>query len=362
MKINFIKSEDKMITVDELFKIAIDKGASDIFITVGVPPTLKIGGIMEKLTSDPLSPKETEEIVKSLIKDEKHLNDYLENGEKDFSISQKGVGRFRVNAYTQRGSMAAAIRVLSFDLPNPHELGIPELILDFSKKTKGLILVTGPTGSGKSTTLSSLINKINHERACHILTLEDPIEYLHRHNKSIINQREIGIDTKNYAQALKSALRQSPDVIFVGEMRDLETIQVALTAAETGHLVLSTLHTVGAAKTIDRIIDVFPPNQQDQIRVQLSTVLQAVVSQQLIPSEEKGRVAAFEIMIVNHAIRNLIRDSKIMQIDAAIQTGRAEGMVNMDRSIADLYNQGLIKKDDAMMSAVNQENLMKFIR
>lgn len=351
-----------MITLEQLLKTAVELNASDIFITVGVPPTLKIQGVLQAVNNEVLYPKDTEIFVKELFKKDEYYQEYLSEGEKDFSISLAGVGRFRVDAYTQRGSMAAAIRVLRFELPDPEALGIPQVVLDFYKKTRGLILVTGPTGSGKSTTLSAMINLINKERSCHILTLEDPIEYLHRHKKSIVDQREIGVDTKNYAKALRSALRQAPDVILVGEMRDLETIQIALTAAETGHLVLSTLHTVGAAKTMDRIIDVFPPNQQEQVRVQLSTVLQSVVSQQLIPSQEKGRVAAFEIMIVNHAIRNLIRESKIIQIDAAIQTGRSQGMIGMDTSIAELYNQGLVTREDALTYCVNPDTLLKYLR
>jgi twitching motility protein PilT len=351
-----------MITLEDLLKTAVEMDASDIFITVGVPPTLKIRGTLQAADKDVLYPKDTERYVRELFKKDEYYQEYLANGEKDFSISLAGVGRFRVDAYTQRGSMAAAIRVLRFDMPDPVALGIPQVVLDFYKKTRGLILVTGPTGSGKSTTLSALINLINKERSCHILTLEDPIEYLHKHDKSIVDQREIGVDTKNYAQALRSALRQAPDVILVGEMRDLETISIALTAAETGHLVFSTLHTIGAAKTMDRIIDVFPPNQQEQVRVQLSTVLQAVVTQQLIPSKEMGRVAAFEIMIVNHAIRNLIREAKNMQIDAAIQTGRSQGMISMDASIAELYNQGVITREDALTYCVNPDTVLKYLR
>lgn len=350
-----------MISIDELLTKSVELNASDIFITVGVPPTYKIQGVLQHASEEKVLPQDAEELVRSLFKKEEFYKEYLENGEKDFSISINGVGRFRVDAYTQRGSRAAAIRVLRFDQPDPIALGIPQTVMDFSKKTRGLILITGPTGSGKSTTLSALINLINKERACHILTLEDPIEYLHRHDKSIVDQREIGIDTKSYAQAMRSALRQAPDVILVGEMRDFDTISIALTAAETGHLVMSTLHTVGAAKTIDRIIDAFPPNQQDQIRIQLSTVLQAVVSQQLIPSQQNGRVAAFEIMMVNPAIRNLIRDSKVMQIDAAIQMGRAQGMVGMDVSIAELYNKGLITRGDALTYCMNPEVISKML-
>jgi len=349
------------VELESLLKRAVELNASDIFITVGVPPTLKIQGVLQPAGSDVLNPQDTEKYVRELFSRDGFYRDFIENGEKDFSISLPGVGRFRVDAYMQRGSMAAAIRVLQFEEPDPVALGIPQTVLDFSKKTRGLILVTGPAGSGKSTTLSVLINLINKERSCHILTLEDPIEYLHRHDKSIVDQREIGVDTKNYAQALRSSLRQAPDVILIGEMRDLETIAIALTAAETGHLVFSTLHTVGAAKTMDRIIDVFPPNQQEQVRIQLSTVLQAVVTQQLLPSPEKGRVAAFEIMIVNHAIRNLIRESKNMQIDAAIQTGRSMGMISMDASIAELCNKGLVTREDALTYCVNPDTLMKYL-
>jgi twitching motility protein PilT len=350
-----------MISVRELLVLAVEKDASDIFITVGVPPTLRIQGSLVPVENDKLLPKDTERFVKELFGKDSHFDAFIEDGEKDFSFSLSGIGRFRVDAYIQRGSMAAAIRVLHYELPNPHDLGIPDTILDFYKRTKGLILVTGPTGSGKSTTLASIINLINKERDCHIITLEDPIEYLHRHHKSIVDQREIGVDTKSYAKALRAALRQSPDVILIGEMRDYETISIALTAAETGHLVFSTLHTLGAAKTMDRIIDVFPPNQQQQIRIQLSTVLQAVVTQQLIPSPEKGRVAAFEIMMINNAIRNMIRESKTPQIDGAIQTGRSAGMISMDMSLAELCRNGLITKEEAIIYSINPEMFLKYL-
>jgi twitching motility protein PilT len=351
-----------VISTSELLKLSVKRNASDIFVTVGVPPTLKIDGTLVPLEHNVLTPEDTEKFVMELFKRDEHYKEFLENGDKDFSISLKGVGRFRVDVYTQRGSMAAAIRVLSFEQNDPKHLRIPEAILNFHKKTKGLILVTGPTGSGKSTTLSAIIALINQNRSCHIITLEDPIEYLHRHEKSIVDQREIGIDSKSYAMALRAALRQAPDVILIGEMRDYETISIALTAAETGHLVLSTLHTVGAAKTIDRIVDIFPPTQQQQVRVQLSTVLQAVVSQQLVPSREFGRVPAFEIMYANPAIRNMIRDGKVPQIEAAIQTGRSEGMMSMDISIAELYNQGLITREDAMLYSVNQDTLARYLK
>lgn len=350
-----------MVSMEELLREAVEKDASDIFITVGVPPTLKINGAFHRIGDKMLLPPDSEELVRSLFKTEKQFDEFKECGEKDFSVSLPSVGRFRVDAYIQRGSMAAAIRVLKFDQPNPSLLRIPPNVLDFHERTKGLVLVTGPTGSGKSTTLTALIDLINKNRECHIITLEDPIEYLHRHNKSIVDQREIGIDTKSYSMALRSAMRQAPDVLLIGEMRDYETTSIALTASETGHLVFSTLHTIGAAKSIDRIIDLFPPNQQQQVRVQLSTVLTAVVSQQLIPSEKEGRVAAFEVMIANSAIRNLIRDNKIPQIDSIIQTSKPQGMISMDMNIAELYHSGVITKDDAFKYCVNREIMVKYI-
>jgi len=350
-----------MIDIDELLKISVNRNASDIFITVGIPPTLKIDGNLVKLDHPKLSPEETESLIIKLFKVDEHYQDYLKYGDKDFSISLKGVGRFRVDVYKQRGSMAAAIRVLRFESNQVKNLRIPETVLDFYKKTKGLVIVTGPTGSGKSTTISSIIDLINKNRDSHIITIEDPIEHLHRHDKSIIDQREIGIDSKSYKMALRAALRQAPDVIFIGEMRDYETISIALTAAETGHLVFSTLHTIGAAKTIDRIVDVFPANQQQQVKVQLSTVLEGVISQQLLPSEKLGRVPAFEIMISTPAIRNMIRSGKVPQIEAAIQTGRSEGMISMDVSIAELYNKGLVSKEKAELYSVNVEALERYI-
>ncbi len=360
MNMEHIEGE-KQVPVTVLLQRAKELGASDLQLTVGVPPILKVKGTMLSIGKEILLPNDTERLVRELFQNEKHLKAYLEEGDQDFSISIPGSGRFRVNTFMQRGSMAASIRIVHTVLPNPAELGIPQTVLDMHQYNKGLVLVTGPTGSGKSTTLSCLVDLVNQTRNCHILTLEEPIEFLHRHNMSIVNQREIGQDTMNYTRALRSALRESPDVILLGEMRDLETMSIAMTAAETGHLVFSTLHTVGAAKTIDRVIDVFPPNQQQQIRVQLSTVLQAVVSQQLIPSKEKGRVAAFEIMIVNNAIRNMIRESKTFQMDAAIQMGRNSGMVSMDGSLAQLVRDGQITREDAMLYCVNQDVLARLL-
>lgn len=348
-----------LISPNELMKLAVKSGASDIFITVGVVPTLKVNGDFIHINGEILKQRDTEEFVKSLLVDEVQYEKLLLKGERDFSFSIPGLGRFRVNAYKQRGSLAAAIRVLGHNMPNVIELGLPEPVLDICNKLRGLVLITGPTGSGKSTSLAAIIDMINQNRACHILTLEDPLEYLHKHSKSIVDQREIGDDTGSYAEALKSAMRQSPDVILVGEMRDLETISIALTAAETGHLVLSSLHTTGAAKTIDRIIDVFPSSQQQQIKLQLSTVLQAVISQQLIPSRIRGRAAAFEVMLVNNAIRNMIRDGKTTQIDSIIQTGRSQGMITMDASIIELCKTKIISKEDALLYCINPDIVLK---
>lgn len=345
----------------DLVNDATDRLASDIHIGVGTPIVYRIDGELKQVDDKVLTPN----ITKTLVYEA--LNDYSikqleEHGEVDTSFSSPGIGRYRINAFKQRGSYGMVLRIIPLEIPKLESLGLPEVIKDLAGLRRGLILVTGPTGSGKSTTLASIIDKINKERNCHILTLEDPIEYLHKHNKSIVNQREVGNDTKSFSAALRAALRQDPDVILVGEMRDLETISIALTAAETGHLVLSTLHTSGAAKTIDRIIDVFPPHQQQQVRVQLSSVIQGVISQQLLPrSQDNGRVAAFEVMVATPAIRNLIREDKIHQIDTAIQTGAHHGMQTMDGSLLDLYRKGLISKETAVIQAVNQDQVKKYI-
>jgi twitching motility protein PilT len=346
----------------DLLKEVVRRGASDLFITVGLAPMIKVDGLIQAIAGlDRLTPAETEVFARQLFVKEKDEQTFQQSGEIDFSLSLPDVGRFRVNIFRQRGSFAVSLRRIYSRLPDADELGIPPSVMSLAECPKGLVLVTGPTGCGKTTTLAALINKINQERACHILTLEDPIEYLHRHQKSIVNQREIGSDTSSYQQALRAALRQSPDVILIGEMRDLETIAIALTAAETGHLVFSTLHTVGAAKTIDRIIDVFPPNQQQQIRIQLSTVLQAVISQQLIPAVDHGLCPAFEIMLVNSAIRNMIRESKTHQIDGVIQMNAPQGMIAMDASLASLLRRGLISREDALHYSVSPETLQRFL-
>ncbi len=348
--------------IHDLLKTSADLGASDLHITVGLPPISRVHGRLHRLSDERLTPADTESFVKMLLNDSQweKLN---EAGEIDLSVSVFGMYRYRINAYKQRSSFAAAMRLVESKILSFGELGLPDNITELCWKSRGLVLVTGPTGSGKSTTLAAMIDLMNRERDCHILTLEDPIEYLHRHKKSIVNQREIGNDTKSYANALRSALRQDPDIILIGEMRDLETISIALTAAETGHLVLSTLHTVGAAKTIDRIIDVFPPHQQQQVRVQLSMTLQGVVSQQLIPKvNKKGRLPAVEIMMANPAIRNLIREGKTPQVNNVIMTSSRLGMRSMDNSIADLYKNGMISMDDALLYCVDQDYLQRLLR
>ncbi len=343
----------------ELLTVGMDRNASDIHFTVGIPPTYRIDGGLVSTLERRLTQEDTAYLVKQVL-GEKRMKTLDETGEIDFSYSISNVGRFRVNAFKQRGSYAMVLRIIPLRIPSMEELGLPKVTDELTKLPRGLILVTGPTGSGKTTTLASVINKINSERRCHIVTLEDPLEYLHSHKKSIVNQREVGSDTESFANALRGALREDPDVILVGEMRDLETISIAITAAETGHLVLSTLHTNGAAKTIDRIVDVFPPYQQQQIRVQLAAVIEAVISQQLLPKASgKGRVAAHEVMVASPAIRNLIREGKIHQIDTVIQTSSALGMQTMDTSLVNLYRRGEITKETAISQAYNIDEIRK---
>lgn len=349
------------MNLEELFRATVEQGGSDLHITVGVPPTIRKNGRLVRLQDKILDSRDIETYIKQMLT-EKQMNELTEKGQVDLSFSWDGIGRFRINAFKQRGSLGAAIRLVNSSVKTVAELGLPNVVSELARKTKGLILVTGPTGSGKSTTLASIINQINEERDCHILTLEDPIEYLHRHKKSIVNQREIGNDSISYAAALKAALREDPDVILVGEMRDIDTISIAITAAETGHLVLSTLHTTGAASTIDRVIDVFTPHQQQQIRIQLSVILQGVISQQLLPRSDKpGRAAAIEIMVATPAIKNLVREGKTHQLDSLIQTGGKFGMQTMDNSLANLYKKGMITQEDLMAHASSQENIIRCI-
>ena len=347
-----------MINLERLFAEAYEKNASDIHITVGVPPILRIDGDLHPVESlEVLDPKATEEIAMHLM-GEYEKNILEEFGEVDFSYSLLKKGRFRVNAYKQRGSLSIAIRPIPFETPSLDTLMLPEVLKEMAMKDRGLFLVTGPTGSGKSSTLASMINYINSKKTAHIITLEDPIEFLHKHRSSIVDQREIGSDSRSFAGALRGALRQDPDIILVGEMRDLETIQIAITAAETGHLVLSSLHTNGAAETVERIIDVFPPSQQQQIKVQLSNVLNGVLSQQLLRrSDNHGRVAACEIMVGNKAIHNNIREGKTHQIMSSIQTGSGDGMISMDNYIVNLYNRRLISYDEALAHCIDKRAL-----
>ena len=345
----------------EVLKRAVQTGASDLFLVSGCPLSAKVNGEIAYFSQEKLDSGVAQGLISEIyeIAHRDQLGRLMQTGDDDFSFSVNGLGRFRCNAYKQRGSLAAVLRVVSFELPDPAQMHIPDQVIDLYQKKKGLVLITGPAGSGKSTTLACMIDKINKTCNYHVITIEDPIEYIHSHKKSIVSQREVSNDTADYANALRAALRQSPNVILLGEMRDFETIQTALTAAETGQLVLSTLHTVGAANTIDRIIDVFPANQQQQIRVQLSMVLQAVVSQHLIPTLDGGLIPAFEVMTANSAIRNMIRESKIHQLDNAIYAGAAQGMVTMDASILRLYQQGRISRENALMYASNPEVLAK---
>ena len=345
----------------DILKKAAENQAADIFIVCGAVLSFKANGRMYELDGNALSPEDTKNLVLQIFHLAKRdiTEEQLPEREKDFSLSVAGVGRFRVNIYKQRGSFSSVLRYVPFDLPDPAKLGIPEQVMQLSECKSGIVLITGVASSGKSTTLSCILDRINQSRSGHIITIEDPIEFLHKHNRCIVSQREINIDTDSYIDALRAALRQSPDVILLGEMRDYETISVAMTAAETGQLVLSTLHTLGAANTIDRIIDVFPINQQHQIRVQLSMVLNAVVCQQLLPSVDGGLIPAFEIMTTNSAVRTLIRDEKTHQIDTILQS--AGGMQTMDSCIIKLFREGRISAKTAVNYAYNPDIMAKRI-
>lgn len=347
-----------MPAIEDILKTAKEAGASDVHITVGIPPKMRVNGNLITMDNYPrMLPADTLEVLLNIMS-ETQREKFEEKGEYDMSFSIPEMGRYRVNAYKQRGSVALALRLVETTVKSPKELGVPDSVIDLYQRKRGLILVTGPTGSGKSTTLASIIDKINNNRDAHVITLEDPIEYLHQHKMSMVNQREIGLDSGSYANALRAALREDPDVILVGEMRDFETISVAITAAETGHLVLSTLHTIGAVSTVDRVIDVFPPHQQQQIRVQLANVLEAVVSQQLIPTADgHGRVAAFEVLHANHAVRNLIREGKSHQIASVMQTNRKMGMITMDEAIRQLYMDGKISRQMAIQFAQDPDGM-----
>ncbi len=352
-----------MVDVKDILQRAVDENASDIFIVAGTKLAFKKDGVIHQVGEEILMPDDTRRIIEEIYNMssgvKKTIDMLDEIGEDDFSFSLRNVGRFRVNAYYQRNSLAAVLRVVRFDLPDPQEYHILPSILDLAKLKKGLVLVTGSAGSGKSTTLACIIDEINKNYNDHIITIEDPIEYLHSHKKSIVSQREIGHDTKDYLIALRAALREAPNVILVGEMRDLETVSVALSAAETGHLVLSTLHTLGAGETITRIIDMFPANQQQQVRVQLTMVLQAVVSQQLIRGNDEKMYPAFEVMKNCPAISTQIRDNKLHLLDNTISQNRDAGMITMDDSLIELYKKGIIDKESVLQFANNKDLISK---
>ena len=344
-----------MVRIEEVLQVAMDSRASDIHLTAGLPPKMRVNGHLLNMDFPVLKPEDTLDIVGQIMT-EHQKQMFEERGELDMSFAVTNLGRYRVNAFRQRGSVAMALRAVNTVIPTPAQLGVPNAVVELYNRKRGLVLVTGPTGSGKSTTLASIIDKANNNRDAHIITLEDPIEYLHLHKVAMVNQREVGFDTMSYANALRAALREDPDIILVGEMRDYETISVAVTAAETGHLVLSTLHTIGAASTIDRIIDVFPPHQQQQIRVQFAAVLEAVISQQLMPTlEGDGRVAAFEVLHTTNAVKNMIREGKSHQLNSVMQTNRKMGMITMDDSLKELYDAFKIDRETAIQYSVDPD-------
>lgn len=352
-----------MASLYDLLKIMIEKGASDLHISTGTPPRIRVDGKLVSLQANPLSPADTKALCYSILTDaQKHR--FEENNELDLSFGVKGLSRFRANIFMQRGAVAGAFRTIPFNIKTFAELGLPDIVAELTKKPRGLILVTGPTGSGKSTTLATMIDKINQERQDHIITIEDPIEYLHPHKKCLVNQREVNADTDSFKSALKYILRQDPDVVLIGEMRDLETIEAALTVSETGHLTFATLHTNSAVQTINRIVDVFPAHQQDQVRVQLSFVLEGIISQQLIPKRTgTGRVLAMEILIPSLAIRNLIREDKVHQIYSMMQAGQTKfSMQTMNQSLFDLYTKGLLSYEDALGKSPVPEEMINMLQ
>lgn len=352
-----------MASLYDLLQQMIEKGASDLHITTGTAPRMRIDGSLTEIDSPPLTPSDTKTLCYSILTDaQKHR--FEEHNELDLSFGLKGLSRFRANIFMQRGAVAGAFRTIPFHIRTFKELELPDIVNDLVKKPRGLILVTGPTGSGKSSTLAAMVDRINDERNEHIITVEDPIEYLYNHKRCLINQREVNADTESFKAALKYVLRQDPDVVLIGEMRDLETIEAALTVSETGHLTLATLHTNSAVQTINRIIDVFPAHQQEQIRVQLSFVLEGVLSQQLLPRKSgHGRALAVEILAPNLAIRNLIREDKTHQIYSIMQTGQAKsGMQTMNQSLFDLYTKGLISYDTAFERSIIPDELITMIQ
>ena len=352
-----MKSKD--ISMSDLLQLVVEEGASDLHLAVGIPPVLRIHGQLQPLDADNLRPEDTERFMKS-ITSEDHQQKVREHGGTDFGFGFGDLARFRVSVFKQKGVLGLVLRQIPSKLMTMEEIGLPSQVKELLYKPRGLILVTGPTGSGKSTTLASMINIINESRDCHIITIEDPVEYYHTHKKSVVTQREIGVDVSTFKEALRRGLRQDPDVILVGEMRDLETMEAAITAAETGHLVFATLHTTGSARTVDRIVDAFPTNQQEQVRTQLSSSIVAVISQILLVRKDRpGRIAAFEIMIATPSIRSLIRDNKTFRITSDIQTGAKWGMVTLDAHLLALYERGLISYEDLMTKCQDMEGVIQ---
>jgi twitching motility protein PilT len=349
--------------IKTILKEIVDRGASDIFILAGRPISFKLGGRIEALDDEALPPAKTDAFISGIYEmaPDRRIERLYEKGDDDFAFALTGVSRFRANVYKQRGSLAAVIRVVAFSLPDPEKLNIPQAVLDLSERTQGLILFTGPAESGKTTTLACLIDKINSTRNGHIITLENPIEYLHRHKRSLVSQREISLDAESYAAALRAALRQSPNVILMGEMRDAETVSLALTAAETGHLVISTMFTVGAANAMDRLADIFPGGQQERVNMQLSLVLQAVVSQQLIPTVDGVVAPVFQLMLCNNEMRALIREGASNRINDAIDTYTDEGMISMDAGILRLYKDSKITAQDALTRAIDPDSMARYV-
>jgi twitching motility protein PilT len=347
--------------IDDLLRTAVQRGASDLHLTVQLAPSVRVDGKLQMLPFQPLSPNETQRLVYDIMTSEQ-IQWYEKTRELDFSYSVRDLGRFRVNVYRQRGSVGAALRAIPNQIPTFEQLHLPPVLRDLCKKHSGLILVTGATGSGKSTTIACMVDSINASEALHIMTIEDPIEYLHRHKKAMVNQRELNSDTDSFENALRAVLREDPDVILVGEMRDLETIAAALTLAETGHLVFGTLHTRSAAQAIDRMVDVFPPHQQDQIRVMLSNTLEAIIAQQLLPRNGGGRIAAIEVLIATSAARNLIREGKTFQLNSVIETGAQFGMRSMDKVLVDLYRAGNVAMQEAECRALDPDNFRRLLQ
>lgn len=349
--------------MSDLLQLVVSENASDLHLRVGVPPVIRLHGVLHKVEGPPLSVEDTEDLVRSITSEE-HIRQVRERGTVDFGFAFGELARFRVSVFKERGQFAATLRQIPTKMLTMEEIGLPPSVRELLYKPRGLVLVTGPTGSGKTTTLASMINIINEERdEAHVVTIEDPIEYYHKHKKALLTQREINVDVPNFAEALRRVLRQDPDVILVGEMRDIETIDAAITAAETGHLVFATLHTTGAAKTIDRVVNAFPTNQQEQIRIQLSTVLQAVISQLLLPRCDKpGRVAVFEIMINTPSIAALIRDNKTFRINSDIQTGAKHGMVTLDSFLMDKFQQGIIAQEEVITKAQDPTTVLEKLR